>query len=91
VAEGQGGGGFGDARLHRRALALQIFGDRRRQARVGQFMRRMRRHRAVAAQQFVLALRAGLDALQAMREREVDRLVITKLEMQEWPSSTAPQ
>ena len=37
----------------------------------------------IAAQQFVLALRAGFDLGQAARNGEIDRLIIAGLEMQE--------
>ena len=50
---------------------------------MGDVMRRLRRHRQVAARQLVLALRAGLDHLQPLGDREVDRLVVADLEMQE--------
>ena len=39
--------------------------------------------RQIAARQLVLALRAGLDALEPVRDGEVDRLVVAELEMQE--------
>ncbi len=39
--------------------------------------------RQVAARDLVLALRAGLDRLQAARNRKIDRLVVADLEMQE--------
>ena len=45
-------------------------------------MRAVGRHREVAALQFVRALRAGLDPLQPMRDRELDGLVIAAFEMQ---------
>ena len=37
----------------------------------------------IAARQLVLALRAGLDRFEAMRDRPLDRLVIAQLEMEE--------
>src|SRR5665213_1675694 len=41
-------------------------------------------HRHVAAQKFVFALRAGFDLGELVRNRELDRLIITGLEMEEW-------
>jgi hypothetical protein len=46
-------------------------------------MRRMGRGRQIAAGDFVLALRAGFDARQFVRNAEIDRLVIAEFEMQE--------
>ena len=43
----------------------------------------MGRDRHVAARELVLALRAGLDAGEPARDREVDRLMVADLEMQE--------
>ena len=46
-------------------------------------MRRIGRHRHIAARELVLALRAGLDAAEPVRDREFDRLIVAELEMQE--------
>ena len=46
-------------------------------------MRRIGRHRHVAARQLVLALRAGLDPRELVLDREIDRLIVAQLEMQE--------
>ena len=43
----------------------------------------------VAALDLVLALRAGLDALQAVLDGEVDGAVVAELEMQERPVAAA--
>src|SRR5215831_12684370 len=45
-------------------------------------VRRIGGAREIPAQQFVSALSAGLDALQSLLDREIDRLVVTGLEMQ---------
>ena len=42
----------------------------------------MGRHRKIAALDLVLALGAGFHGLQAALDREIDRLIITGLEMQ---------
>ena len=65
------------------ALALEIIGDRAAQPGIGDVMGRIGRDRHIAARELVLALRAGLDALEAVRDRIVDGLVIANLEMQE--------
>ena len=46
-------------------------------------MRRAGDDRLIAARQLVLALRAGLDAGEAMPDRPVDRLIIAELEVEE--------
>ena len=46
-------------------------------------VRAERLHRHIAARQFVLALRARFDARQAQFDRQFDRLIIAKLEVQE--------
>ena len=69
--------------LHIGALAHQIVGDRPAQPRIGDVMRRIGGHRQVAAGELVLALRAGLDALELVLDREVDGLIVAELEMQE--------
>ena len=73
-------------RSRRRPLAVRRRGSRRPPARKpgsAQKMGREGRHRPVAARQLVLALRAGLDAGEAARDRRVDRLIIAELEMEE--------
>ena len=70
-------------RLHIGALALEIVGDRAAQARIGDVVRRIGGDRQVAARELVLALGAGLDAGELVRDRELDRLVVAELEMQE--------
>ena len=69
--------------LHIGALALEVVGDGAAQGGVGEVVGGIGGDGAVAARQLVLALRAGLDALQAARDREVDGLVVADLEMQE--------
>ena len=68
---------------HIGALALEIVGDRAAQAGIGDVVRRIGGGRQVAARDLVLALRAGLDARELVRDRVVDRLVVAELEMQE--------
>ena len=70
-------------RLHIGALALEVVGDRAAQRRIGDVVRRIGRHRHVAARELVLALRAGLDPGELVLDREIDGLVIAQLEMQE--------
>ena len=53
-----------------------------RQARIGEFVRRIGEGRPVAACELVLALGAGLDPAQSARKRKVDRLIVARLEMQ---------
>src|SRR5665647_1370705 len=71
--------GFGDIG----ALALEIVGYRVAQAGVGDVMRGIGGLRQVAARDLVLALRAGLDRLQAALNCKIDRLIVADLEMQE--------
>ena len=70
-------------RRHIGALALEIVGDRAAQRRIGDVMRRIGRHRHVAARELVLALRAGLDPRELVLDRVFDRLIVAQLEMQE--------
>ena len=53
-------------------------------------MRAIGRHGQIAALDLVRALRARLDALQPVRDREFDRLVIAALEMEEFVIPVAP-
>src|SRR5215468_350419 len=64
------------------ALALEGVGDRTPQGRVGDEMCRVRTGRQIAAGKLVLALGAGLDPRQPMRNGKLDRLVVADLEMQ---------
>ena len=50
---------------------------------MGDVMHRMGGDGQVAARQLVLALCAGLDPLQPLRKRKIDRLMVADLEMQE--------
>src|SRR5215469_3190566 len=68
---------------HHLALAREKSGNGAAKRRIGDPMRAIGRHRQIAALQFVRALRAGLDPLEPMRDRELDRAVIAALEMQE--------
>ena len=63
-------------------LAFEIVRDGAAKTCVGDVVRRMRRRRHVAARELVRALRAGLDAFEPVRQREIDRLVVADLEMQ---------
>src|SRR3569833_391454 len=65
------------------ALAQQIVVDRPPQAAIGDEVRGVGGLREVAARDLVLALRAGFDDLEAVLDREVDRLIVADLEMQE--------
>src|SRR5437588_7230655 len=64
------------------ALAGEERGDRAAEARIGDPMRAVGRHRQIAALQFMRALRAGLDPLQPVIDRELDRAVVAAFEMQ---------
>src|SRR4051794_28729279 len=66
-----------------RAFALQIVSDRAAQARIGDVMRRIGRDRAITTRELMLALRAGFDTLQAVRDGVFDGLIVTNLKMQE--------
>src|SRR6478735_6842135 len=65
------------------ALAPEVIGNRAAQIGIGDVMRGIRGLRQISARQLVLALRAGFDRLQSALDREIDRLIITHLEMQE--------
>ena len=83
MPEGQGLGQLGGRLGHVSSLPRQILGDGAPQRRVGDVVGRVGRDRAVAAGELVLALRAGLDPREPMRDRVVDRLVVAELEVQE--------
>ncbi len=70
-------------RRHIGALALEIVVDRAAQRRIGDVVRRIGGDRQIAARELVLALGAGLDAGELVRDGEFDRLVVAELEMQE--------
>src|SRR5688572_6423781 len=72
-----------DIAADRRALALEEVLDRAREARMRKPVRRRRLDRHQAAPQLVLALRAALEHLQALRDRVLDRLVVAALEVQQ--------
>src|ERR1700749_4998190 len=65
------------------ALALEVIGDRAAQAGIGDVMRGVGGVRQISACELVLALRAGFDDLQLALDREIDRLIVADLEMQE--------
>src|SRR2546423_14956445 len=67
---------------HGGAFGFEVVGHGAAQARMGDVMCGVSRHGHVAAQEFVLALRAGFDAAQTPRDRKLDRLIIAGLEMQ---------
>lgn len=69
--------------IDRRALAAQEIGDGLLKALIAQPMQRMGGDRQIAPRQLVLALGAGLDAGQPLRDGPVDGAVIAQLEMQE--------
>src|SRR5437899_722389 len=83
LAERAGLGQFASGLRHIGALALQIIRNRPAQIGVGDEVRGPGGLRQVAARQLVLALRAGFDDLQAALDREIDRLIVADLEMQE--------
>src|SRR6185503_9592739 len=64
------------------AFSLQIILDRPGEARVREPMRRQRFDRHQSTEHLVLALRAAFEALEPMRDRELDRLVVARLEVQ---------
>src|ERR1700712_4308069 len=65
------------------ALAGEEFGDRLAEAGMNDIMCGPRLHRLIAAGELVAALCPCLDAGEAPRDRLVDCLVVTQLEMQE--------
>ncbi len=69
--------------LHIPALAVKIVGDRAGEPRMGDEMPRMGGDGHIAPRELVFALGTGLDPLQALGDREVDRLVVADFEMQE--------
>src|SRR5262245_10534695 len=64
------------------ALALEVVGDGASEPRIGDEMRRIGVGRQVAAGEFVLALRPGLDACQPVADGELDGLIVADLEVQ---------
>src|ERR1700730_15782548 len=64
-------------------LSLEIVLDRAGETLIAYVMRRKSRHRAIASGKLMLPLRASLDAGEAARNREFNRLIIADLEMQE--------
>ena len=70
-------------------FVVQEIGDRPAQPGMRDPVRRVGRLRQIAALDLVPPLRAGLDALQPVLDRPVDRAVIAKLEMQERPVAAA--
>src|SRR3984957_11681508 len=71
-----------DLLLDHLALAREELRDRAAKALVRDVMRAVGRHRQVAALELMRALGAGLDPLQPVIDRELDRPVIATLEMQ---------
>src|ERR1700759_3712181 len=76
---GQLAAGLGDIG----ALTAQIVRYGVAKIRVDDVMRRVGGVRQISARELVLALRAGLDHLEAARNREFDGLIVADLEMQE--------
>ncbi len=68
--------------LHCRVLADHEVGNSAAHARVGDPERRPSDNRLEAAGEFVFALRARFEALQAMADAVLDPLVVAKLEVQ---------
>src|SRR3546814_6102489 len=64
------------------ALAFQKLRHCTPEARIGDEMRRPGRDRTIAARELVPALRPRLDTGEAARDRDIDRAIIAKLEMQ---------
>uniref|UniRef100_A0A0N5A785 LigA n=1 Tax=Parastrongyloides trichosuri TaxID=131310 RepID=A0A0N5A785_PARTI len=76
--------------LDRRALVVEVAGDRIAQRRIGDEMGGIDGRGQVAARDLVLSLRPRLDTRQAARDGEVDCLIIAKLEMEEGPVDQRP-
>src|SRR5689334_21804729 len=68
---------------HRDRLALTVILDRRAEAGVSDTVPRIRRARPEAAQQLVLALRAGFEQRQPARDRSLYAGVVRGLEVEE--------
>src|SRR5437868_9253948 len=66
------------------AFGFQELGNRVTEAPVRNEVRAPGDYRLVAARNLVLALRAGLNASEAMVDRPFDRLVIAEFEVEEW-------
>ena len=91
LAEGRRLGEDLGVALDLKPLPLQIVGDGAAEARISDPVGRIGEGRQVAAGELVLALGAGLDALEAVSERPFDRLVVAELEVRNGCSSIAPQ
>src|SRR5947199_901492 len=78
-----GRGEFAAGGLDVGALAPQIIGDGTPQGRIGDMVGRIGHDRNIASRNLVLALRPGFHSGKPMRNRIVDRLIITEFEMQE--------
>ena len=72
-------------------FTLEVAGHGGAQGRIGEPVRGPGEGRLEAARELVLALRAGLEALQAVADAVLDALVVAGLEMQAVESAAAPQ
>ena len=76
----------------RHALIPEIVANRPAKPRIGERVRRIGHDRPIAPRKLVLPLRASLDAPQATRKREVDRLIMSRTsKCRKGRSSIAPQ
>src|SRR5271165_3494051 len=64
-------------------LPSEKIGDRAFEAGIGKVVRRIGRHRPVAARHFMFPLRPRFDPFQAMPQGKINRLIIAYFEMQE--------
>src|SRR3954451_10492872 len=83
LAERPGLGQFASRLRHIAPLPSKIVPHRPAQTGIDDMMRGVGGLRQVTARDLVLALRAGLDPLQAVLDRELDGLIVADLEMQE--------
>ena len=77
---------FCDMVRHRCAFRAQEIVHRPGQSFVQDDMGAVGFHGQVAAQQFMLALGAGLNPLQPARNRKIDRLIVAGLDCSRWAS-----
>src|SRR5664279_2511217 len=82
IAERSRIGQFANSFLNVLSFALEIIAHRASQRRVGDIVRGISCLREVASRDFVLSLRASLDALQTSPDCEMDGLIVADLKMQ---------
>ncbi len=81
-AERRIGGQFLRCAIDVLTLARKVLGDRTAQRGIADVVRGVGLRRQIAACKLVLALGAGLDTLQAVRDREIDGLVVAHFKVQ---------